>query len=580
MIIPISCVTAFFYYPFNVVSANTVEKQREQGVALVRTGEVDNGLSLLKQLLEQNQTDQRLIADYIVLSYEQNKFVSSDFKYIQQIQVNNFPEYAQVSVIKVLRDSKKFDEAESYARAFNQNKPSQNLLVWISVLQAESGKVTESRNTLSQINTKDLSADYLALVSYAYRNLNMPIEALNAAELSVQKNETSSGMEQYALALLQSGDYVKTQEVIEKYNLNENLPNVIVNAKLSEFTQKVKDAEEYYKSTLMLTNSQQAYEKLDQVIAEMELYEKQLPSQPQLRQRFYYDYMYALEVRNRNKDVIKQVPKIGIPELVMPAYARDVLAKAYLSDKQPAKAEVLYKSLFKEKNYADYSVYSGLYYSLIEQEKFKEANVLIDEMDKALPTFRYSEAKGVDRVTHDQRQEFLSLKGLNYAYRNEHDKAEKYFEDLISKAPNNNAYQHNLALIKRWREQPEASEYILSQYNGLEGIDQSLLINQMFNAQALGNVAVWEDKTDLMLELNPDDTGVTKSKDELNDRKRFSIQHQSLYSESKSDNSQLLNQLQGSEERDHATRLNSPWFNENYRVFVDHVQRWSKYGSR
>jgi hypothetical protein len=85
----------------------------------------------------------------------------------------------------------------------------------------------------------------------------------------------------------------------------------------------------------------------------------------------------------------------------------------------------LYKSLFAEKNYADYNVYSGLYYSLIEQEKFNEANQLIEVMDKQLPTFVYSNAKGVDRAPHDDRAEFIALKGLNYAYRNEHNKAEK-----------------------------------------------------------------------------------------------------------------------------------------------------------
>ncbi len=102
---------------------------------------------------------------------------------------------------------------------------------------------------------------------------------------------------------------------------------------------------------------------------------------------------------------------------------------------QPAKAEPLYLSLFKEKNYVDYSVYAGLYYAYIEQEKFKQANQLIQEMDKTLPTFSYSDAKGVERTTHSDRLGYLSLKGLNYAYRNQHAKAEQYFQDWLNMHP-------------------------------------------------------------------------------------------------------------------------------------------------
>jgi hypothetical protein len=62
-------------------------------------------------------------------------------------------------------------------------------------------------------------------------------------------------------------------------------------------------------------------------------------------------------------------------------------------------------------------------------------------MDHLLPTFRYSAAKGVDQTTHEDRAEYLALKGLNYAYRNEQAKAERYFQDLVAKAPNNIGYQ-------------------------------------------------------------------------------------------------------------------------------------------
>ena len=113
----------------------------------------------------------------------------------------------------------------------------------------------------------------------------------------------------------------------------------------------------------------------------------------------------------------------------MPAYVRHAIADAYLKLQQPAKAEPLYLSLFKEKNSVDYSVYAGLYYAYIEQEKFKQiANQLFQEMDKRCQPLDYSDAKGVEPTTHSDRLGYLSLKGLNCAYRNQHARPSSIFK--------------------------------------------------------------------------------------------------------------------------------------------------------
>ncbi|WON80345.1 hypothetical protein OK024_17025 [Acinetobacter sp. UGAL515B_02] len=85
--------------------------------------------------------------------------------------------------------------------------------------------------------------------------------------------------------------------------------------------------------------------------------------------------------------MIEVLPKVGQSVEQMPAYIRHAVAESYLKLRRPAIAERLYKSLLNEKNYADYAVYSGLYYALIEQEKFQEANQLILTMDTQLPNF-------------------------------------------------------------------------------------------------------------------------------------------------------------------------------------------------
>ncbi len=67
---------------------------------------------------------------------------------------------------------------------------------------------------------------------------------------------------------------------------------------------------------------------------------------------------------------------------------------------------------------------------------------------------------------------------------------------------------------------------------------------------------------------------------ELKDRDRWSIEHHSSFSRNKSNDDRLLNSLRGSNEQSFWTRLNSPWFNDYYRIFVEHQYRKARYKNK
>ena len=559
-------------------AADNIDQLREASIVLIRTGQVEQGLDQLRTLLTQQPQNQKLIADYIVSAQAHQKLTVADLGYLQNVDVQHFPEYAWLSVIKGQRDLKQFPTAAKWAEVFYQQSQQQQWLVWQGVLRAEAGQSAQAKQKLAQIKQDQLSPDYLAQMSYAYRVLNMPVEALETAELALSKQKSNIDIqEQYVLALMANSDYAQAEQYISSHGLSGARPNLAHSVKLNEFSQRIQNA---IQSQRMLTYRDQgmlAYNKLDQVIAEMQRYEAELPADQAIRRKFYYEYAYALNARQASKQTLAELQKVNLPILEMPAYVRHAAADSYLKLRQPKQAEVYYRSLLLEKNYPNYDVYAGLYYSLIEQEKFKQADQLIVQMDHLLPTFSYSAAKGVNRSTHDDRLEYLGLKGLNYAYRNEHAKAEQYFEQLLAQAPNNVSYQNDLAMIQRWREKPELSETNLSQLNGVEPIDQATRINHMQNSQALGNIQAWKAQNADLMQRMPLDTVVQLSQKELNDRNRPTIQHQTTISRSKSDSRDVLDQLKGSRERDHQTRLNSPWFYDNYRAYATHDYRWSDF---
>ena len=195
--------------------------QREEIVSLIKQGQVDAGLQNLRQLLMQQPDDQKLIADFVVIAYENKKFVESDVKYLDGIQTAQFPEYGKVNVIKALRDLKKFELAEQWAKKFAENDQNQMWRVWIGVLQAEAGKTLQSKETLAPLDINYIDPDYLAQLAYAYRMLDMPIEALNAASLAVEKNPNSSTQEQYVLALMANADYAKAEKYIQDNEVSQ-----------------------------------------------------------------------------------------------------------------------------------------------------------------------------------------------------------------------------------------------------------------------------------------------------------------------------------------------------------------------
>ncbi len=561
------------------VYAAVPDELREHSVISIRQGKVDQGLSELKALLQQYPDNQKLIADYTVLSYVHGKFAVSDEAFFSQINPQTFPDYGKVSVLRALRDLQHYDSALIWARKFDQAAPAQEWKIWQGVLLAESGQKMQAQKLLQDVKMQGLSADYLTQLSYAYRIVDMPADALNAADLSLQQKQTRDAQEQYVLALLANSDFIKAQEYINRWQMNAAMPQVQHALKMADFTQRIQQGIQASKNALNMKRGETANIALDKVLADMQAYELQLPDDINARRKFYHEYIFALNARGNAAQAVAQVPKTQQDEMAQPAYVRHALADSYLKLRKPKQAEILYKSLFAEKNYADFNVYSGLYYSLIEQEKFKEGDQLIQQMDQLLPTYVYSSAKGVDKAPHEDRQEYFALKGLNYAYRNEQAKAEAYFNELNTKAPGNISYLNNLAQIQRWREKPEQSQQTISQLSSLEPEDQSSQINQMQNAQAMDQIQSWRAFNQYLMLTAGQDTGVLESKKELEDRNRPTIQHQSTWGKSTSDNQDILGRLKGTRELESSTRLNSPWIYDNFRLFADYSERWSNYES-
>ncbi|WP_227504155.1 poly-beta-1,6 N-acetyl-D-glucosamine export porin PgaA [Acinetobacter sp. HR7] len=550
--------------------------QRQQVVEQIKAGKAQTGLKLLADMVQKDPSNMTLLADYILLSKQYNPQASQQDYKLNHLNFSTYPVYGQLPLVMLLRDQGKFQLAEQYAAGFQKHSISDipwNL--YRGILLAEGGQAEQAKQRLKQVDQQKLNADQLAQLAYTYRLLGQPVQSLESAKKAMAISRAENVQEQYVLALAANADYDSANQFLQLNGKGKS--QLKHEVQLIKFSQNIRHAIDFYRVQTEQDQGKIAYTQLDAVLAEMRMYEKELADYPELRQKFYYNYIYALSARQRSKEALAQLSKLNQPVEQMPAYARHALADSYLREHKPQQAEILYRSLFKEKNYVDYDVYAGLYYSLIEQEKFKAADALIEEMDQRLPVYFYSSAKGVDRQIHWDRDEFITLKGLHFGYKNQLDKAEQYFQNLVAKSPGNQSYLNSLATIQRWREKPLQAQATVSLLNGTEPVTRATRINSMENAQAITDVKTWRDSNTDLYTRAENDTGVIRSHKELRDRDRFTISHNSLYAKSDADEQNEVNNLNGAREKQSWTRLNTPWFSDYFRSFVEHQYRSGEY---
>ncbi|QNX49944.1 poly-beta-1,6 N-acetyl-D-glucosamine export porin PgaA [Acinetobacter seifertii] len=572
------CVFSLVYLlPIQLYAAQ-VDVLREQAIQHYRAGQTQHAVYQLDQLLKQYPHDQKLLADYLIVMSNEKKDLTKFTGLLVNINYVNFPEYAKLPLIQNFRDFKYFKIALEWAYKLNIQKTIDGRIL-LSVLYAESQDTVNAKTLLSKINIKNLNTDQLVRIAYAYRLINLPVDALATIEHAYQQQpKSSSVLQEYVYDLIAIGAYKKAQQLLQTSEKNQQTAQLQQTLQVSEFSQQVNNSITRYKYlNRQGLSDTESFAELDSVLEKGQKLQQQIKPEDPNYLRFHYDYLYALDFRGRAKAVLDNFTQLNIPLEKLPAYVRHAIADSYLAEQKPKQAELVYKTLLTEKNYPDMIVYSGLYYSYIEQEKYKEAEQLLAKVDHLIPTYKYSQAKGVDKTSHPDRDDYIALKGMHLAYANHLDQAEKHFEKTVEQAPANESLINNLARVERWREKPLEAKKTISRLNGIDPIAKDTRINEMQNAQALGDIQTWRKTTQNLLQFYPEDSGVIKSRKELDDRNRATISHSTTWGQSKANNSDSVSGQNGLKDREMETRLNSPWIKDNYRLFAWHQDRYGEY---
>lgn len=570
-LIYILCLTSVSIHVF----ADTVDVLREQAIIQIRQGEIQQGLKQLDQLRQNYPQNQKILADYLLSLKNTNQLDHTKLYLLEAIKDDEFPHYAHIELVKQLRDLQQFNLAMQWAQQFYQVNSDIQLKLLLAVTQAEAQHVKAAKQTLSEIDLDALKPDQWLLLSYAYRQVGDALNAVTLAKKADQALKTAISQTEYYQALIALGSVDHALEIAKETHIQQTNPKLFFLIQQAYFSQKVRQAIQI-RDYRMYWAEKNANQPLDTVLAEMQLYADQLDiHDPQYRD-FYYDLIYALSVRNQDQQAIAYSDRLQQKLVDTPNYVRQAIADAYLGLRQPYLAEMVYLSLLSDPNYNNYSAYSGLYYAYIEQEKYTQADAFLKQLDVKIPALSISEAIGSRPEVRGDRANYIHLLGLNDAYANRLEAAERYYQNLLQVAPNNPNYINQLSTIQRWRNNPQQAQDTLAQLNGMQPVLKSSRLNHMQNAQALGDIAQWKADLNQLLDIDPDDTGVIRSQQELKDRERFGISHSSGLGRSRADQ-QVAKSLQGLNDRDSNTIIYAPWMNDYYRAFAQYRTQWSEY---
>ena len=343
-------VSLLFFFISNILHAHPSDLLREKAIYQIKNGQAAQGLMSLESLLQQYPDQQNILADYLLsASHIQTIPQATLTNLTQRIQPKLFPEYAQLATVKLLRDQKQFDSALVLIEKFEPYQLHNRMQVAIlkSALLAENKQPAEAAKILQNLDTAEMNAEQLMIVAYVYRLLGQYTNALQTIQLAYRQYPTNTTIQnEYFNVLVALGSYEIATDFSKKHQLTENAEYLAWQNRIGKFSQSVNEAIKQQKYLSSRAESEaRSFEQLDQVLNEAEQISQQIPTHQAMFNRFYYDYLYALNYRGKKQQLFSILKQVSLPPIEqMPAYTRHAIADAYLANKQPAEAEIIYRS--------------------------------------------------------------------------------------------------------------------------------------------------------------------------------------------------------------------------------------------
>lgn len=228
--------------------------------------------------------------------------------------------------------------------------------------------------------------------------------------------------------------------------------------------------------------------------------------------RWRIDRLGALKARSRTAEVIRTYETLNAEGVQLPTYAVRWVAASYLDQRQPEKAEPLYRQALTaaDADPADRVEDStALFYALLESDKVMEAREVANNLATAQNP--RVELKGLPIGNpNDSWMDAQQLAAQAGTYGGDLPGSETGLEALVQKAPGNVGLRLAQADMYRARDWPRRAEGALKETEAQAPRDIGLEVSQAYTAMDLQEWRQMDALTDDVLARNPDNRQVQR----------------------------------------------------------------------
>jgi biofilm PGA synthesis protein PgaA len=467
-------------------TARAQNAERAEAVQWARDGDYDRAITRLRELRVMYPDDAPIAADLAVIL----QWAGHDREALEVFDAlgpEAAPDYALIAAARAARATGDLGRAERYllrgAERFPDDAPWDLLRALVYV---DGGRFAEARRLLVELYGQD-PVDVDGLLARAYlaaQARELPDALRFYTEVVRLRPENREALAGRIMALEALGGPFRAEE------LAQAPPDLINRAERARVAGS-QSAMRLAWGRLPVADPRRRFDETDRAIAVLEGQIARITAETPLDvgalQRARLDLLVAYRDRSRMTDAVSVYEALQKEGITVPAYSRLSAAAAYLYLEQPQIARDLYQSVVDEQpRYTELRLeaHLGLFYSLIEMERYRDAFTVIDALDKEQALYvGYLDSR--ETVPNESKLTTSVTAALARFYGGQLAEAWDRLSPMASRAPAASWLQSDTATVARARGWPRRSLEMVTPWLSVSPEDPELRLNYASSLFAL-----------------------------------------------------------------------------------------------
>jgi len=475
-----------------------------------RNGHFTPALTQLRQLSAERQTPGQ-VSDHLVIAGWAGQDAEVLKVYEAQGKHRNLTTQALATVARTYRNQKQWAQAEAvYRQALLREPNNVDLQLGQALTQADGGKANEAVQRLrTLVAAQPNDPNRRMALGYALTRAGLNYDALFEFDQAfIRAGDKPEVAREYIVALQ------KARLPEPALRLSAKRPG-LVDAVTQRRLEGDLAAERVRMAEFATRSEKERYVIADRALQDYDkLISRWAPDATAKDDvvRWRIDRLGALKARARHAEVIRDYQTLTSEGVQLPTYALRWVAGSYLEQRQPEKAEPLYRQVLTAPDTdASYRVddSTALFYALLESDKVDEARQVANNLAKEQNP--RVELKGLPIGNpNDNWMDAQQLSAQAGTYGGDLPGSEASLEALVAKAPGNVGLRLAQADMYRARDWPRRAEGTLKETETQAPRDIGLEVSQAYTAMDLQEWRQMDTLTDDVLARNPDNRQVQR----------------------------------------------------------------------